>query len=719
MAENLPDEILSEILSPGLKVAEEKFSDTSTKSPFASCSSSSSAVLVVCKAWLRVSTPLLYNVVVLRSKAQAGALAAALQRNNELGRFIKKLRVEGGFGKHMGIILRHTSNITDIFVSGMLHSPDTASDLALGLPRLNPTRLIVFEDPENLLKNKSVVHLYEGLTKAINGWKTLTTLSLCHGSRGGPFRDTFLEAVCSSETLKIVSVPRHYDFPTMKKFAAIKSLKAIELRATARGVGSHYVDRVNAETVLKPLIKFAEEPPKQMKLTAVAATILPPTNPTFRPMASEPQEIVDSVWKRILAFAMLEAEPVGPRALCLDDWDEYFRPNKINAHRLAFAMVSKTFHRLAIPYLFAYPEFRSNIAVEKFAERLVVEPSLGLHVRELSRHGAAGFSAGEVSRRKTPNFVPIFSRTPGLTKLTGHDTDGFSLADGFSIRFEAFEALAETAGGALTEVRGLEIEGEEEGDPFDWRMLLRSPSPVHHQQPTVFTLFTALRVLKWDSCVDFVLPSACGMAWQCCSEALPALEVLEVVSPAILAVFEEFGLKSLRSLTFKFWAKPDDCASASFLRRHGPKLTYLKLTNAALDTLPIFALCPTLAELELILIGRHRTRTMPGDAEYYPPTLAFPPGHQALVKILVRKHEMHSKKENEAEWKRFLSDSDWTNFPALQEIRASPLEWPMTEHAISKSPWVKAAEMLSKQHNIKLTNQKGVPWRPRFKGSRR
>ncbi|KAJ7278128.1 hypothetical protein C8J57DRAFT_1305852 [Mycena rebaudengoi] len=718
MAENLPDEILSEILSPVLKVAETKFSDTSATSPFASYSSSSSAVLVVCKAWLRVSTPLHYNVVVLRSKAQAGALAAALERNNDLGRFIKKLRVEGGFGKHMGIILRHAPNVTDLFVSGMVHSPDTASALALGLPRLNPTRLIVFEDPEHLLKNKSVVQLFEGLTKAINGWTKLTTLILSHDFRGGPVREAFLEAICSSKTLEIVSVPSRCGFPTMKKFAAIKSLKAIEIRATTRNVGSHYVDRVNAESILKPLIRFAEEPPKRKKTTAVAADIiLPPTNPTFRSMASEPQEVVDNVWKRILAFAMLEVEPVSPREINLDDWDEYFRPNEINANRLAFALVSKTFHRLAIPYLYAYPEFRSNISVEKFAERLVTEPSLGPHVRELSRHHAAGFGFGEDSRRVTPHFIPIFSRTPGLTRLTGHSTDDFSISGGFSIAFEAFEALAETAGGTLAEFRGLEIEREEE-DPFDWE---QSFSPVRHQ-PTIFTLFTALRVLRWDSRVDFELPSACGMAEHCCSEVLPALEVLEVDSHKILAVFEEFGLKSLRSLTFKFWTGPEGCASASFLRRHGHKLTHFKLNSAALDGMPIFALCPTLAELELILIGRHCTHTRPGDArdaEYYPPTLAFPSGHQGLVKLLVRKDEPRSKTESQTEWKRFLGDSDWTNFPALQEIRASPLEWPMTEHAISKSPWVKAAELLAKQHNIKLTDKKGVPWRPRLKGSRR
>ncbi|KAJ7434551.1 hypothetical protein FB451DRAFT_1418806 [Mycena latifolia] len=107
MAENLSDEILFKILSPGLKVAEKN---------------SSSAVLVVNKAWLRISTLLLYNIGDLRSKAQAGALATTLERSNELGRFIKKLRVEGGFGKHMGVILRHTSNVTGP-VSRMAHPP--------------------------------------------------------------------------------------------------------------------------------------------------------------------------------------------------------------------------------------------------------------------------------------------------------------------------------------------------------------------------------------------------------------------------------------------------------------------------------------------------------------------------------------------------------------------------------------------------------------------
>src|ERR1700761_8680417 len=97
MSDNsLPDEIISEILSPALKVADDVFSDTSRVSPFSNYSESTSAYLLVCKSWLRVATPLLYHVVVLRSTAQAKALAGALSMNNALGQFIKKLRVEGG-----------------------------------------------------------------------------------------------------------------------------------------------------------------------------------------------------------------------------------------------------------------------------------------------------------------------------------------------------------------------------------------------------------------------------------------------------------------------------------------------------------------------------------------------------------------------------------------------------------------------------------------------
>ncbi|KAJ7166447.1 hypothetical protein C8R43DRAFT_836059, partial [Mycena crocata] len=78
-AVHIPNEIIHEILSPALCVSEEAFSATSPDLPFAKISESSSAFLLVSKAWLRVATPLLYNIVIIRFKAQAQALAVALR----------------------------------------------------------------------------------------------------------------------------------------------------------------------------------------------------------------------------------------------------------------------------------------------------------------------------------------------------------------------------------------------------------------------------------------------------------------------------------------------------------------------------------------------------------------------------------------------------------------------------------------------------------------
>jgi hypothetical protein len=143
MAHKLPDEILKEILAPVLKVDDRSFANTSSLSPFSLRNYSNSAILVVCKRWLRVTTPLLYHVVVLRSTAQAQALAVALKTNKLLGHFIKKLRLEGGFGASIEKIMLAAPNITDIFLSLSIWSNDSTTGLCRGLPSLDPHRLIV------------------------------------------------------------------------------------------------------------------------------------------------------------------------------------------------------------------------------------------------------------------------------------------------------------------------------------------------------------------------------------------------------------------------------------------------------------------------------------------------------------------------------------------------------------------------------------------------
>ncbi|KAK7006816.1 hypothetical protein R3P38DRAFT_2555040 [Favolaschia claudopus] len=121
-------EVITGILAPLLHVPDEVFS-TSTMELLLNPEYSSSRYLLVCKAWLRIGTPLLYDVVILRTTFQADALAAVLEARNDLGLHIKKLRVEGGFGDSMETVLRLAPNITDIFFTlgmwgGGVHNPN-------------------------------------------------------------------------------------------------------------------------------------------------------------------------------------------------------------------------------------------------------------------------------------------------------------------------------------------------------------------------------------------------------------------------------------------------------------------------------------------------------------------------------------------------------------------------------------------------------------------
>lgn len=143
----LPDEIIKEILSPALEVADEDFANTSlTRSPFADYKLTSSTVLEVCKAWLRVATPFLYETVILRSKAQAQALAGALKGNPELGLFVKKIRIEGGYGTCILDVFQRCPALSDLWITTALWSNESITGYAKAFRSVNPRRLIVVDD---------------------------------------------------------------------------------------------------------------------------------------------------------------------------------------------------------------------------------------------------------------------------------------------------------------------------------------------------------------------------------------------------------------------------------------------------------------------------------------------------------------------------------------------------------------------------------------------
>ncbi len=176
----LPDEILKEILSPALQISDYAFKSTAGRSPFAEYERSTSAYLLVCKDWLRVSTPLLYNIVILRSKAQIQALAWALKSTPGLGVFIKKLRVECGYDSSLlRVFQTGSNNLTDLCLSLEIYSQDNVSGICKGLTLVQPRRMIIYDPAQHAsarLFNQKTVQLVETVIGLIPTWMNLVRL---------------------------------------------------------------------------------------------------------------------------------------------------------------------------------------------------------------------------------------------------------------------------------------------------------------------------------------------------------------------------------------------------------------------------------------------------------------------------------------------------------------------------------------------------------------
>ena len=173
MASKLADELTHQILSDVLLVPDERFSDTGATSPFSDAKFSSAVVLLVCKRWLRVGTPALYETAVIRSQPQAKAFSAALKNNETLGAMVKKLRLEGSYGTYPGIVAQKCPDIRDFCFTLNLFSSVSCSGLIELLGRINPRRVILTTAPPKPVKHRNVQEVVARLKTCIPTWTNL------------------------------------------------------------------------------------------------------------------------------------------------------------------------------------------------------------------------------------------------------------------------------------------------------------------------------------------------------------------------------------------------------------------------------------------------------------------------------------------------------------------------------------------------------------------
>ncbi|KAF9463713.1 hypothetical protein BDZ94DRAFT_598825 [Collybia nuda] len=689
MASRLSNELIRGILLIGLHVPDVMFRDVSPKSPFFRLSHQpTSGVLLVCKSWTVVATPLLYQVVILRSKTQAQALERTLRTRHDLGTFVRKLRVEGGLGSAIHSVLTRSPNITDLCLSLDLRSSDSVTGLVRSLDRINPVCLVIVDPRETEVNNTPLNQLISKLTSTLVKWTNLNEVYVSgmedHIHRWYQITAALIE-VKSLHTI-IIPFPRCTEdtIQELKKCPSLKLIRIVDAEGMSEGGDtetSRYKavrDCVDSDRRLRALVKFESPPPPRVFIPNI-----PVIDPAYVPMTHSSDEVRDLVWSRVLYFVFDIDVRTGDESITYKDLLSYS-----NRNNSRIPAVSKDFHRLSLPYIYGFLMFFNHKSLQKYTSTIHDNPSLGKHLRYLQILPSYLAFPNPDDLRECLRV--IIKRAPNLTKLHAVPPP---VKDAFRPMFESrlpvaidtFRTLANTAGPRVLSILGMEIVG----------------GPQETLCPSVLRQFESLRSLRCEVTAIFDL-NIDNIFWK----SLSALQSLQITycSPSFLGVISTLHLPSLREFEIKYLNKPP--AVTAFLKIHGPKITRLGICPKNHLVTSVFDLCPNMTCLKIYLSPNT------DDRECFSQT-----AHARLTKIIFDRTECDDSGPPATESPEYISALKFSNFPALHEIQVPFLDWPVTEFEISRSKWPECSEFLA-SHNIKLTDSEGRTWRPRLKLSK-
>nr|GAT55327.1 predicted protein [Mycena chlorophos] len=740
----LPDEIISLIISPVLKISDESFMNLSPDSPFATFAQSTSALLVVCKAWLRVATPLLYGVVVIRSKAQAAALQVALKSNPELGQLIKKLRVEGGFGAPMRHVLRAAPNVQDLLLFMALWSDDSALGICDGLDSIDPSRLIL-HDTHGVGPNKNNMQLSRKIASCLTSWNNLKTLILPYAIGNNPPRPSderfslILKGISAAGALEEITVKPPFNsqddenIKFLEALAEAPCLKHINVQDWMTLYYASLMDLIQAHEKLRDMVVVTQ--PSWWNPQRSKHPNPPRTDPNFVPLASASRAVQDAIWDRVLYFAVAEKvdqlvatdiyrpdnELRSRRAQVEDfDPDEDYSPCSFTD----WLLISKQFQSLAIPHLYRNVPLFMPGSVKRLLHALQHRPELASHIRTLMVFPEAIsddpisltiFDSDDESNDSYPparaedlqQFASLLALLTNLTHVIGNEAafvvyppDGAH--DTPRISWECFAAVSAASGATLRH--------------FGTYQLI---PPAQIQNPKILQSFRALRSLEWSSDTEFL--ETTDADWR--ANTFASLECLCIVKyhPSFLSLLASAKLPSLRRVYFLLQTPRHASALAArrqFLAQHHSKLTELRLHVHDVDSSNVLDECPDLQWLmygddEVNSFGqspRARGRALP-DTVFKPST-----PHSKLTEIHLDLPACYDGKEATAGISQMLASITPESLPALREVRLWRLAWPITERDIKKTALIPRVEALLKENpNVVVKDADGAQWRPRLK----
>ncbi|KAJ7622520.1 hypothetical protein FB45DRAFT_1061967 [Roridomyces roridus] len=665
MVRSLPDEIIHELLSPALHVPDEEFSATVPHTAYVRPLESASAILLVSKSWLRIATPLLYNVVILRSRGQVQALELALRsRGSDLGRFIKKLRIEGGYTVALEKILAKAKNLTDIALTLELGKGENVKGIC-----------------------QSVRSIMDALEEYIPKWTKLTVFTMRHSpsstDMGLPVshNEIFARALKSAPNLRTVVLPG-IESPMFEVIGHIPNYLL-----TLAGIPSLQEIRsdTRARRPMKPqCIRTFQKSPRLAEL--IDLTLLdavPKKTFIYPPQLTADPALEDAIWDRVLSF-VYATKARRPTAWyhgvvsydrgdyddfdgdSMDDFNEWiYRPPR----RVRPLLVCKRFLRLGTPYMYGRLMTSTPEKLQTLLHKFDEQPLLGQHVRQLCLNDWAHKNRADTSR--------LLSHLPRLASLTAEEHDPLVLP------WKLFDELSVRCGATLDTFEGLPVEKPEGNKQVD---------------PIVFSRLVNMQFFSWESNVVFYTTKKN-------TDAFAKLEEL-MISRADVSFYTVLSRMELPALRCVIFTADKLSSSHVFFKKHGGKLEKLIISDAVFGV-DILNYCPSIRVLSIVS-NRHLQIRSPIE------TFKQCDSHPLLERIVFRalSGSVQTDEHGDKHPDKFLSTFDRTLFPSLHEIEHMLFGWNLAEAEMLKHPYVKWAEKFQKE-GVELVQSPGENYRPR------
>ncbi|EJD43936.1 hypothetical protein AURDEDRAFT_185248, partial [Auricularia subglabra TFB-10046 SS5] len=659
----LPDELLREILWPSLVVDDALFADTRTKSPFSETEVSAAHVLLVCKRWMRLCTPWLYETVVIRSKAQALALNKALSRNPSFGAYIKKLRIEGGYD--MSALVGIAPNVTDLCFSIWVWSNENANGLAAVLESVNPRRVLLtlFQSVENA----KFEQLQSTLCVMLDRWTTLETFVFPYPGMLARSWELITGAIA------LRGHPTTVIFPKCQPEAFVLNHMAEHLaisRIIIPGVDEFDGDG-RWRNSLPPRIGTIIRDTEKLRQEITAATRsqtdgnMISINPSYKPLQSASHEVRKRILREIISYAC-QGPTHNLRRTCPKNrfsWADMAILDAGVARRLC--KVSVRFQYLAMEAMSEHVHLSSHEALAEFQAVLDEYPACGLRV-------------------KTLTAKPYLALASTLALCTGIE------------RLTIESDHRNWWGGDRRDFNG----------PWTSRPILRTISQnfgtslLHLDlglcngkiiEAGVFNALTALRTLSWykgfeiehgEPAVAVIMPQLTTLHF--------GTQSADKFNDAV----SEFDLPNISEMHYS----PRCSDHTAFLRRHGGKLRTVVVRSDFDEDL--LGLVPN---LEFLTLHSEEANSRAFAHQNHDSLHAVELGwrtdrcHIPQWKQLV---QALTASASEPGRRASRTTKDRPAYPALRTVKATGLwEWPANEREISKSPWPAIAEGLLK-HGI-------------------